>query len=991
MEQLPHSAFGLESSVLDPLDKAHHSEAVARVSRLVFRAACMWAVLVSGSVIIGWILNNALLVHFPSNRGWGTMMPLTAISFVLIAVGLWLLSPDRPIAKQRRWLGLLLAVIPTVIGAVFMIEYATGVDTGMEAWLFQGAVTAMLGNLNGRPSVASCLAMIMLGLGVLTLNTRSARVRRTAEIGVFIVLILAMERLIGYLFSEQGVFAPDWQLFGVPVLFPMSPKAATCALALVVGVLYARPTRGLVGLSFSAGPGGFLVRWLLPLAIIVPIAFGWLGLLSIRAGVRGNEYPLSVVVNAMIALLVCVVSINARAIQRLDSQRARAAGALAERERILRALFDNAGAGMFLVGVKGAPVTVNATLETMLGYTATELGQMRFEQFMDPKDARVSYELIMQLVHGTRDEYRIEKRYIRKDGTRFWGQLTTSLARDHDGRPEFIVGLIEDVTERKEAEEAQRRLTQILDETPDFVGIADLQGRAIYVNRAGRDLIGVGDEDITGLSIPDFHPPAAAERVMKIAVPLAIRNGVWKGENELLGPQGERIPVSQVVLSHGKSNGDVAHLSTIVRDITEQKQFEASQEFLLEASRLFSGSLETEAILRSLVALLVPMHADVCVIDLLNDDGSITSAAIARVEKNDAQEITVQMRVYPAGKKANRIIRDVVSSARPMIVPAVTSEWLDRLAVDGRHSSLFRKLKARSLMAVPLPSRPQVKGVIWYTGTTSSRHYRPRDLALAQEVAASVSLALSNAALMKQSRDATRMRDEVLRVVAHDLRSPLNTISLSASLLGQQGMQPGQEAGKDRLAVIERSVAQADRLIQDLLDVARVEAGELQIEPEPVDVRAVIAETVELHQPLAAQRKIEVRAEPVSAGLVIQADRRRLLQVFANLLGNAFKFSSEGGTVTLRVDKQNGAVCFSVQDQGQGINKSDLPRLFEPFWQGSKHKERGAGLGLSISKAIVQAHGGKIWVESQPGVGSTFYFTLPIGAAQAGSESMAAD
>ena len=119
---------------------------------------------------------------------------------------------------------------------------------------------------------------------------------------------------------------------------------------------------------------------------------------------------------------------------------------------------------------------------------------------------------------------------------------------------------------------------------------------------------------------------------MKVAIPMAIRNGVWKGENELQGPHGARIPVSQLVLSHGKTNGDVAHLSTIIRDITEQKQFEASQHFLLEASRLFSGSLETEAILRSLVALLVPVHADVCVIDLLNDDGSITYVGTYEVD-----------------------------------------------------------------------------------------------------------------------------------------------------------------------------------------------------------------------------------------------------------------------------------------------------------------------------------------------------------------------
>ena len=989
MEQKQASAFRLDSSAVDPLEQEHHRDVVERVSRRVTFATSAFVVLAAGSVLVGWALADSALIHFPADRGWGTMMPMTAACALLLAGALWLLRSERDVSPARRLIAWLLAGITALTGVLFLSEYVLGLHWGIDLLLFREEATSLLARTPGRLSIASATSLVLLAVSILILDAKSTRIKYASDITLLLVCLIGVERLVGALFGEQGVYAPRWQMFGVPMLYPMSPKAACCIIALAIGILFARPERGVIGLFLAAGPGGFLARWLAPFAIVVPIAFGWIGLLSIRAGLRDTDYPLSLVVCAMIVLLLTVISLSARAIQQLDLERVTTSAALAERERIVRTVLDNAGAGIFLIDMKGIVITINTTLQKMLGYTQEEMSQLTIDQITHPEDVPTSYRYINEMIRGERDSYTMEKRYIRKDGSQFWGEVSTSVARDRAGLPEFVVGIIQDITNRKEAEDAQHRLTAILDATPDFVGITDLHGSAIYLNPAGRKLSGVDDEDISRLSIPDFHPPAVAKRIMTEAVPSAIQSGMWRGESELLSPQGARIPVSQVILSHKKTNGNIAYLSTIIRDISDQKQLENAQHFLIEASRALSGSLEMEAILRSLVALVVPAHADYCGICLLNSDGYIEKAAIARMQP-ETHQVREQLHVYPGRKKPNPIIEEVARSAQAMTIPVVTEDWLIRLMRGTRHPALRRKLSPRSFMAVPLPGRRRVHGVICYTVLHNGRHFSSHDLALAREMAASVSLALDNADLLNQSREATSFRDEVLRIVAHDLRSPLNAISLSAGYLRQQWAEAHPDVDVDKLGIIERSVTQADHLIQDLLDVARMEAGQMVVEAEPIDMHTVVAEAIELQQPQASQRSIQIRSGITDESVMLKADRRRVLQVFSNLVGNALKFSPRGSRVTLCADREDDVVRFSVKDEGPGIEKTDFSHLFDPFWQ-ARRGLGGAGLGLSISRAIVQAHGGSIWVESEPGAGSTFFFTLPVAGPLSTYQSIAAD
>ena len=235
--------------------------------------------------------------------------------------------------------------------------------------------------------------------------------------------------------------------------------------------------------------------------------------------------------------------------------------------------------------------------------------------------------------------------------------------------------------------------------------------------------------------------------------------------------------------------------------------------------------------------------------------------------------------------------------------------------------------------------------------------------------------------LYQQARSAIRDREDLLAVVAHDLRNPLSSMLMMVGLLIKRAAS-NEDLEMKPLAGIKRSVERMSHLIDDLVDAASMDAGLLNIEPRRVKLTPLLAEAIEAVEPLAAGKAIQLRWEDRIELPEISADPLRLQQVLANLLGNAIKYTPEGGSVTLRAIHAEGVCTISVVDSGAGIAAQDLPRVFERFWQAAGARN-GSGLGLFIAKRVVEAHGGNLWVESQPGAGSTFAFTLPVAAATA--------
>jgi PAS domain S-box-containing protein len=221
----------------------------------------------------------------------------------------------------------------------------------------------------------------------------------------------------------------------------------------------------------------------------------------------------------------------------------------------------------------------------------------------------------------------------------------------------------------------------------------------------------------------------------------------------------------------------------------------------------------------------------------------------------------------------------------------------------------------------------------------------------------------------------TRVRDEVLAVVAHDLRNPVHTILGAAGVVE---IVPDKEAHDRHVQMIQRAAHKMERLISDLLDAASIESGTLSVRKAPVDLGAVVSEVVELLESQARERSIKVDSEVDSGIPLVSGDHDRLIQVVSNLLGNAIKFTPEGGNVRLRVSRMDDQVVLSIADSGIGINPTNLPHVFERFWRADDSSTKGVGLGLSIASGIIEALGGKIWAESEVGVGTTMTFSLPV-------------
>jgi signal transduction histidine kinase len=226
-----------------------------------------------------------------------------------------------------------------------------------------------------------------------------------------------------------------------------------------------------------------------------------------------------------------------------------------------------------------------------------------------------------------------------------------------------------------------------------------------------------------------------------------------------------------------------------------------------------------------------------------------------------------------------------------------------------------------------------------------------------------------------EAEAAARAREEVLSVVAHDLRNPLNLVGMTAQLLVD--LDPSAEQRAQFAGVMSRAVGQMNRLVEDLLDAVRIDAGGLAVEPAVTTARALLWQAEETFRPVAGERRVSLEVELPADEVRVRADTGRVLQVLGNLIGNALKFSGPAGRVRVRAERAAERVVFAVADTGPGIPPEDLARLFDRFWQKRRADRRGVGLGLAIAKGIVEAHGGRIWAESRVGEGSTFLFALP--------------
>ncbi|HLH24554.1 MAG TPA: ATP-binding protein [Chloroflexota bacterium] len=552
----------------------------------------------------------------------------------------------------------------------------------------------------------------------------------------------------------------------------------------------------------------------------------------------------------------------------------------------------------------------------------------------------------------------------------------------------FLMARSQEAVERRE-----QMWRAVLERLPAGVAIAEAgSGQLILGNERHDQLFGHGllpAGDVQGYAQqmlcrpggqpypPDELPLARAMRAGEV---------VEAEEVEALKPDGSRAILQVSAAPIRDREGRIVAGVVACHDVTWRKRTEETQRFLDDAGERLAGTLEYEATLTSLARLAVPTLADVCIVDALAADGTIRRVAVAhRDARKQALARTLQERFAPDPAAPLGVAR-TLRTGEPELTPTVTPERLAALARDAEHLEVLRQLGARASMNVPLVARGRILGAITCIATYAGRHYGPEDLALAEELARRAAVAVDNARLYQEANAAIRVRDEFLSSASHDLKNPLVSMKGYAQIL--EALVADDSASTSRqvaagLAKIDRAATKMSGLIDELLDVAHLQAGRpLELRRRPTDLVALTQQAVAEQQPTAPRH--ELRVEPQATSLVGLWDAGRLDRVLGNLLSNAVKYSPAGGTITLRLAREQDAMgawaVLQVQDQGMGIPAADVPHVFERFHRGGNvtGQIRGAGIGLAGVCQIVEQHGGTVGVESQEGQGATFTVRLPL-------------
>lgn len=476
---------------------------------------------------------------------------------------------------------------------------------------------------------------------------------------------------------------------------------------------------------------------------------------------------------------------------------------------------------------------------------------------------------------------------------------------------------------------------------------------------------------------PDDRPAVEQARAASFA---SGGDGLFEVEHRVIRDDGS----VRWVLARGRTyfEGDgedrrPLRASGTIVDITDRKQTELEQRLLAEIGEvLMAAGLGYDETLASIARVVLGGFADCCVVDVVEPHGDVRRLEVVHAEPAKA-ELADELRRALLDRRRPHLVA-LALRGDGVLIREVTPAFLASVAQGDDHLRLLCELEPRSIIAVPMLAGGQVLGALAFVSTRTERRYGDRDLQFARDVASRVALGLENARLYAVAKRAIEARDQVLSTVAHDLRSPLNNILLACELLQGSGAYQASTG-----EVIARAAKRMTRLIQDMLDVAKHEAGSLVMQPDRVSLTTVLAEAIDSERAAAASARLALHRVGGSELPSAMVDRDRLLQVFDNLIGNAIKFTRPGGAISVGGTPRPGEVMFWIADSGPGIPADSLARIFDRFWCASRADRRGAGLGLAIAKAMVEAHGGRIWVESQLGVGTTFYFTVPVGPNQA--------
>lgn len=424
------------------------------------------------------------------------------------------------------------------------------------------------------------------------------------------------------------------------------------------------------------------------------------------------------------------------------------------------------------------------------------------------------------------------------------------------------------------------------------------------------------------------------------------------------------------------------HLEQSVKEaVAEAQAAQRRLAFLADASTLLASSLDYEETLSRVTRLAVLSLADYCLADIVQSDGTLRCVGLAHMNRTQEQLVYDIRQSYHEHENRSYPPLAVLESRQPAFYSVVTDEMLAGSAIDELQLQKLRQLHPQSVMILPLVANEQTLGVLTFALTATGQQFSPVDQSLAEDLTRRAALAVDNARLYEEAREALHVREQFLSVASHELNTPITAILGYAQLLQRRVQKGGGFTDHDK-QTIQTIMKQARRLHQLsllLLDNSRIETGHLAISHEPVDLRTLLASILDEISLTVYRHTIQLHLP--EGALVVEGDTLRLQQVFQNLVQNAVKYSPDGGMVEIAVEQNEDTLTIKISDQGIGIPATALPHIFDRFYRAVNVRQQrinGMGLGLYVVHEIVILHGGTIEVTSVEGQGSTFTIHLPL-------------
>jgi PAS domain S-box-containing protein len=709
----------------------------------------------------------------------------------------------------------------------------------------------------------------------------------------------------------------------------------------------------------------------------------------------------------------------------------------------LAAIVESSDDAIVSKDLNGVIKSWNRGAERMFGYTEAEaIGQPI--TIIVPKDRLAEEDHVLSHIRAG-EPVEMETIRRRKDGHLISTSLKVSPIKDPDGRVVGASKIARDITARKQSEaeraELHRRLTMLVEASASLLESPRTESvRSAAVSLARRLLVAdayavwMSDVEHPGWRVveSDGISSAFAERVIDsyegrpaprsglFATPQAIeavhqhpmlkeQRAAYRDEgiqSMLVCPmrfESERAGTlvfyyrtphafSDIDVQVGQALANLAAAALTTAELYEQQTAQRNAAeyarrqaaFLADATTILSQSLDYEQTLNAVAQLAVPEIADWCAIDIIDPAGQIQRLAVAHVDPIKVADARRLEERYPADPNLPGGVHQVIRTSRPAMMTDIPADLIAATARDEEHRRLLDELAITSYMCVPLVSTSGTLGAMTFVFADSGRHYTERDLVFGQEVAVRAALAIENAFAYRRSNEANRLKDEFLATLSHELRTPLNAILGYAQMLNM-GMLEGDRQ-TNAISVLTRNAESLRQIIDDVLDVSRITSGKLRLAMRLVEIEEILQNAIATVQPAADAKGVSLRLNVVRSAPSLWGDPDRLQQVAWNLLSNAVKFTSTGGHVEVRLDRDQSSVHIVVTDDGRGIDPAFLPHIFERFRQADSRFSRehgGLGLGLAIVRELIELHGGIVSASSAgAGKGATFQIKLPLSVAQ---------